>query len=181
MDQSARTATVEVVVGEADGVIPDGTSVSVYADVPAVRGLDRDLLKALRRAARAAALHGIGLRINGGWRSPARQLRLLENAIERLGSREEAARWVATPETSAHVAGQAVDVGPVAAAAWLAEHGTRYGLCRVYRNEPWHFELRPEAARYGNPPLYANPSEDPRHRRGERHTAADTSAIAADA
>ncbi|GAB3764104.1 M15 family metallopeptidase [Microlunatus parietis] len=163
MDQSVRTATVEAVLGEADGVIPDGTSVSVYADVPAVNGLDPALLKALRRAARAAALHGIGLRINGGWRSPARQLRLLENAIERLGS-EEAARWVATPETSAHVAGQAVDVGPVQAAAWLSEHGARYGLCRVYRNEPWHFELCPEAARYGNPPLYANPSEDPRHR-----------------
>jgi zinc D-Ala-D-Ala carboxypeptidase len=176
MNQSARTATVEVPLGEADGAIPDGTSVSVYADVPAVTGLDPALLKALRRAARAAALHGIGLRINAGWRSPRRQLRLLEDAVGRLGSSEEAARWVATPETSAHVAGEAVDVGPVEAAAWLAEHGTAYGLCRIYRNEPWHFELRPEAVRYGQPPLYANPSEDPRHRRGRRHTAGPTPA-----
>lgn len=181
MEQSIRAAAVEVPLGEADGAIPDGTSVSVYADVPAVTGLDPALRKALRRAARAAALHGVGLRVNGGWRSPERQLRLLENAIARFGSREEAARWVATPETSAHVAGQAVDVGPVEAAAWLTEHGVAYGLCRTYRNEPWHFELRPEAVRHGNPPLYANPSEDPRHRRGERHTATPTLARVPDA
>jgi LAS superfamily LD-carboxypeptidase LdcB len=71
---------------------------------------------------------------------------------------------VSTPETSAHVAGEAVDIGPPAAAAWLTEHGARYGLCRVYRNEPWHFELRPEAIERGCPPMYDNPSQDPRHR-----------------
>ena len=31
------------------------------------------------------------------------------------------------------------------ATAWLSEHGAAYGLCQVYRNEPWHYELRPDA------------------------------------
>ena len=45
------------------------------------------------------------------------------------------------PARSAHVRGQAVDVGPKAGAAWLEEHGVRFGLCRRYDNEYWHFEL----------------------------------------
>ena len=52
---------------------------------------------------------------------------------------------MATPDTSAHVSGDAVDIGPSAAAAWLSEHGAAYGLCRIYGNEPWHYELRPDA------------------------------------
>jgi hypothetical protein len=78
---------------------------------------------------------------------------------------EEAARWVATPETSAHVSGDAVDVGPADARAWLSEHGAGHGLCQVYGNEPWHFELRPEAVDRGCPPMYPDPTHDPRMRR----------------
>ena len=59
---------------------------------------------------------------------------------------DEAARWVATPATSAHVSGDAVDIGHADAAAWLSKHGAEYGLCQIYRNEPWHYELRPDAA-----------------------------------
>ena len=36
--------------------------------------------------------------------------------------------------------GDGVDVGPADGAAWLGEHGARWGLCQVYANEPWHFE-----------------------------------------
>src|SRR5690606_1675865 len=78
----------------------------------------------------------------------------------RYGSKEEAARWVATPEASAHVSGDAVDIGPANAAAWLSEHGARYGLCRVYANEPWHFELRPRAMKRGCPPRCDDPTVD---------------------
>ena len=74
----------------------------------------------------------------------------------------EAARWVATPSTSAHVSGDAVDIGPSGAAAWLSEHGAAYGLCQIYGNEPWHYELRPEAIDHGCPPMYADPTHDPR-------------------
>jgi zinc D-Ala-D-Ala carboxypeptidase len=50
---------------------------------------------------------------------------------------------VATPDKSAHVSGDAVDIGPSGAAAWLSERGAEYGLCQTYGNEPWHYELRP--------------------------------------
>jgi hypothetical protein len=60
------------------------------------------------------------------------------------------------------VSGDAVDIGPSAAAAWLSEHGAAYGLCRIYGNEPWHYELRPEATERGCPPMYADPTHDPR-------------------
>ena len=67
-----------------------------------------------------------------------------DEAVSKYGSEAEAARWVATPNTSAHVSGDAVDIGPSGAAAWLSEHGAAYGLCQIYGNEPWHYELRPE-------------------------------------
>ena len=76
--------------------------------------------------------------------------------------KQEAARWVATADTSAHVSGDAVDIGPSDAAAWLSEHGAEYGLCQIYGNEPWHYELRPEAIDHGCPPMYADPTQDPR-------------------
>ena len=66
------------------------------------------------------------------------------------------------PTTSAHVSGDAVDIGPVDATAWLSEHGAEYGLCQIYGNEPWHYELRPEAIDHGCPPMYADPTHDPR-------------------
>ncbi|WP_435068057.1 M15 family metallopeptidase [Amycolatopsis thermoflava] len=153
-------------LGVADGVVPDGAPVSVWDDeVPAVGKLDADLLDALRRAAKAAEADGVPLRVNSGWRSPEYQEELLRRAVARHGSLEKAARWVATPETSPHVAGEAVDIGPARAAAWLSAHGAAYGLCQIYRNEPWHYELRPDAVRRGCPPMYPDPSKDPRMRR----------------
>ncbi|WP_329056132.1 M15 family metallopeptidase [Amycolatopsis sp. NBC_01488] len=157
--EPARTTTR--VPGEADGAVPDGTT--VFDDgVPAVANLDPALLAALRRAATDA---GVEFRVNGGWRSPDYQRRLRRSAVSRHGSEEEAARWVATPETSPHVSGNAVDVGPAEAQAWLSEHGAAYGLCQIYRNEPWHYELRPEAVEHGCPPRYPDPTHDPRMRR----------------
>ncbi|MFB9661241.1 D-alanyl-D-alanine carboxypeptidase family protein [Glycomyces mayteni] len=146
-------------LGPAHGAVPAGTT--VFDDAPAVANLDPDLLAALRRAAAAAAGEGVVFLVNGGWRSPAYQEELLSEAVAEHGSPEAAARWVSTPETSAHVAGRAIDLGRDAR-AWLAVHGGAYGLHRVYRNEPWHFELWPWP---GPPPLYADPSHDPRTRR----------------
>jgi zinc D-Ala-D-Ala carboxypeptidase len=148
-------------VGQADGVVPDG--VTVFDDeFPAVAELDPGLLKALRRAAKDAADDRITFYVNSGWRSREYQNQLLREAISKYGSEEEAARWVATADTSPHVSGDAVDIGPTAAAAWLAKHGVEYGLCQIYRNEPWHYELRPDAANRGCPRMYADPTHDPR-------------------
>ena len=165
--EPARTATDRTALGVADGVadgaVPAG--VTVFNDeVPAVAKLNADLLDALRRAAAVAAADGVEFYVNGGWRSPEYQNRLCREAVVKFGSEEEAARWVATPETSAHVAGDAIDIRRDAW-AWLSEHGADYGLCQIYRNEPWHYELRPEAIEHGCPPMYADPSEDPRMRR----------------
>jgi zinc D-Ala-D-Ala carboxypeptidase len=157
----------------ADGALPDG--VTVFDDEhPGVAHLDPDLLRALRAAATDAAEDGVEFVVNSGRRSPRHQRRLLREAVARYGSEEEAARWVATPDTSPHVAGTAVDVG-FAARAWLAHHGARYGLCQIYRNEPWHYELRPEAIDRGCPPMYADPSQDPRLR--QRPTHRDSAAV----
>ncbi|MEU6388022.1 D-alanyl-D-alanine carboxypeptidase family protein [Streptomyces sp. NPDC046939] len=146
---------------EADGVVPDGVTV-FDTTVPAVTRLDPGLRDALRRAARAAG--GIVFHVNSGWRSPAYQNQLLREAVAKYGSEDEAARWVATAATSPHVSGDAVDLGRSDATAWLAEHGAAYGLCPVYRNEPWHYELRTAAIADGCPALYADPTEDPRMR-----------------
>jgi len=145
----------------ADGVLPDDTS--VFDDrFPGIANLDPALLAALRQAARDAAVEGVEFVVNSGWRSPEYQAELLRKAILEHGSEQEAARWVASPNTSAHVSGDAVDIGTPEAALWLSEQGARYGLCQIYSNEPWHFELRPEAIHQGCPSMYADPTHDPR-------------------
>jgi hypothetical protein len=151
-------------LGEADGAVPDGTTV-FDDEVPGVANLDSDLLGALRQAATDAADDGVEFYVDSGWRSPEYQEQLLREAISKYGSEKEATRWVATPNTSAHVSGDAVDIGPSDATAWLSEHGAEYGLCRIYRNEPWHYELRPEAIDHGCPPMYADPTQDPKMQR----------------
>lgn len=149
-------------LGEADGLVPAGTTV-FDDDIPAVARLRPALLGALRRAAPAAAKDGVEFVVDSGWRSPAYQQQLLRQAVSTYGSEQSAARWVASPATSAHVSGDAVDIGPAAAAAWLAEHGAKFGLCQIYRNEPWHFELRPQATERGCPAMYADAAtRDPR-------------------
>lgn len=150
-------------LGEADGAVSDG--VKVFDDeIPAVANLDPDLLGALRQAATDAADDGVEFFVNSGWRSPEYQEQLRHEAVSKYGSAEEAARWVATADKSLHVSGDAVDIGPSDATAWLSEHGAEYGLCQIYSNESWHYELRPEATDDGCPPMYADPTHDPRMR-----------------
>jgi zinc D-Ala-D-Ala carboxypeptidase len=150
-------------LGEADSAVPDGATV-FDDEIPGVAKLDPDLLGALRQAATDAADGGVEFFVNSGWRSPEYQEQLFHEAVSEYGSEEEAARWVATAETSPHVSGDAVDIGPSDATAWLSEHGAEYGLCQIYANEPWHYELRPEAIAQGCPPMYADPTQDPRMR-----------------
>jgi D-alanyl-D-alanine carboxypeptidase len=148
-------------LGEVDSAVPDGATV-LDDEIPGVANLDPDLLGAMRRAATDAADDGVELLVNSGWRSPEYQEQLLREAVSEYGSEEEAARWVATAETSPHVSGDAVDIGSSDATAWLSEHGAEYGLCQIYGNEPWHYELRPEAIDQGCPPMYPDPTHDPR-------------------
>jgi zinc D-Ala-D-Ala carboxypeptidase len=138
------------------GWIPDGQSLSPF-DVsnPAVGQLDPALLNAVQQAARAAASQGIELRINSGWRSEGFQQRLFDDAVRTYGSADIARQFVASPEVSKHVVGQAVDVAPVDADKWLIRNGIEFGLCQIYANEIWHFELAVDPQ--GNcPPLRPN-------------------------
>ncbi|MET7304832.1 D-alanyl-D-alanine carboxypeptidase family protein [Embleya sp. NPDC005575] len=104
--------------------------------------------KALKPAAYAAwkkidaamAAEGITLNLNSGKRGWVHQQQLLDNKIAEVGSREEALRWVLPPEKSMHVQGIAVDIYPANAQAWLQAKGSKYGWCRMYDNEEWHFE-----------------------------------------
>jgi hypothetical protein len=161
--RASSTGHRGLALGEADGAVPGGTT--VFDDhVPGVANLVPALLGALRGAATAAADDGVEFLVDSGWRSEGYQDELLRQAIAKYGSEAEATRWVATPSTSAHVKGDAVDVAS-AAAAWLSAHGSEYGLCQIYGNEPWHFELRPDAVDHGCPAMYVDPAHDPRMQR----------------
>jgi D-alanyl-D-alanine carboxypeptidase len=149
--------------GEAGGLLPDGTS--PFDNTPGVTGLEPALLAALQNATNDAAEEDIQIIVNSGWRSEAYQQQLLNEAVVTYGSEKEASRWVATPATSAHVHGDAVDVGSYDATAWLSERGAAYGLCQIYENESWHYELRPDAVTDGCPTMFRDPTEDPRMQR----------------
>lgn len=119
-------------------------------DVP---GLTPAMRRAVRLAIAAAGRDGVTLRVTSGRRSGEHQQRLFEDAVRKYGSPELARRWVLPPDESAHVSGEAVDVGPPEAAAWLDRHGVRFGLCRRYANEPWHFERLAAAKGSACPPM----------------------------
>lgn len=118
------------------------------ADVqaPDVQNLNPALLTAVQQASAAAAVDGVTMTITSGWRSPEFQQQLLDDAVATYGSLAAARQYVQTPQQSHHVLGQAVDIGGPAADQWLIANGARFGLCQIYANEPWHFELATDAA-----------------------------------
>lgn len=125
-----------------DGLIPEGSPIGMTdTDVPAIARLDPGLRDAFGAAEADAATEGIVFEVTSGWRDEAYQRWLFQDAIDRYGSADAARQFVATPERSSHVTGDAVDVGPLDAQFWLIEHGSDYGLCQTYANERWHFEL----------------------------------------
>ena len=90
-----------------------------------------------------ARADGVTLYITSGFRSLDRQEILFQEAVRKYGSETEAAKWVLPPQFSNHPKGLAIDVnypGDKAGAYWLEMNGSRFGLCRVYANEWWHFE-----------------------------------------
>jgi hypothetical protein len=138
------------------GWLPDGQTLSPD-DVsnPILGQLDPMVLRAIQDAARAAAADGVDIRISSGWRSAGFQQRLFDDAVRKYGGVEGAKRFVASPDVSKHVLGQAVDIAPNAADDWLIRNGSQFGLCQIYANEIWHFELATdEAGRC--PPLRPN-------------------------
>ncbi|WP_123027282.1 M15 family metallopeptidase [Mycolicibacterium stellerae] len=138
------------------GYLPDGQTISPF-DVtnPVVAWLDPALLAAIQNAARSAEAEGVDVAITSGWRTKGFQQRLFDDAVRTYGNVGTARQFVASPDTSQHVVGKAVDVGPVEADNWLIRNGSRFGLCQIYANEIWHFELAADE-NGGCPPLRPN-------------------------
>jgi hypothetical protein len=128
-------------LGPDDGYIPVGDHVQLTEDVPAVTNLDSRLRDALLSAAQAAAERDVDFSLVDGWRSERYQQYLFDQAVVEYGSEEQASRWVKRPSESKHVQGQAVDIATADAMDWLTRFGAEYGLCQIYANEAWHFEL----------------------------------------
>ena len=105
--------------------------------------VDKQLMNRFKAAQAAAKKDGQALYIASGYRSLERQKVLFAQAVRKYGSAKEASKWVAPPLVSHHPWGVAIDVNypdePVGA-GWLELHGYKFGLCRVFENEWWHFE-----------------------------------------
>ncbi|MGU3654401.1 M15 family metallopeptidase [Mycolicibacterium sp. A43C] len=140
------TALVLAPVAVADpGEQPDRPLTAFDTSDPAIGNLDPALRTAVQNATTAAAAQGISVTVNSGWRSPQFQRQLLEDAIVTYGSFAAARQYVQLPEQSRHVVGTAVDIGGPDAAQWMIANGPRFGLCQIYANETWHFELAADA------------------------------------
>lgn len=144
-----------------DGRLQFGTT-AADTEYAGISNLSPELRDALQKATRDAESESVYVMVNSGWRSAELQTQLLQDAVAEYGSAEEAARWVASPETSLHVSGDAVDVEGDGASDWLATNGAEYGLCQTYLNEPWHFEFQSSAVTNGCAQQYPDPTYDPR-------------------
>lgn len=142
-----RSATLRVTTDSQcpSGLLPLGEgalseSATASGEVDSVHPL---LLNRFNAAKIAAAREGVSLYITSGFRSRERQGELFAEAVEKYGSETEAAQWVLPPQYSHHPEGLALDInypGGRPGAQWLDRNGDRFGLCRVYANEWWHFE-----------------------------------------
>ncbi|WP_144124126.1 M15 family metallopeptidase [Catellatospora sichuanensis] len=119
---------------------------------PAIANLDPALRAAIQQAATDARRDGVTIMINSGWRSHGYQQQLLDDAVASYGP-DEAGRRVNSPDRSTHVTGKAIDAGPPEADRWLQRNGAAYGLCQVYANEIWHYELTTRPGRPCPPQL----------------------------
>lgn len=109
-----------------------------YSD-EAPTGLRTDVLAAWVAVKKYAASRQVVLCLNDGKRSAAQQLALYDEYVQQYG-KAAADVYVLPPDKSAHVEGYAVDVQPATAYRWLQASGGARGWCRIYDNEPWHFE-----------------------------------------
>ena len=105
--------------------------------------IDKQLMNRFKAAQAAAKKDGQALYVASGFRSLERQKVLFAQALRKYGSVQEASKWVAPPLVSHHPWGVAIDVNypdePVGA-GWLEVNGSKFGLCRIFDNEWWHFE-----------------------------------------
>jgi D-alanyl-D-alanine carboxypeptidase len=105
--------------------------------------IDKQLMYRFKAAQAAARKDGQVIYIVSGFRSLSRQKFLFSQAVKKYGNERNASKWVSPPSVSHHPWGVAIDVNypdEPKGAGWLEIHGSSFGLCRVFKNEWWHFE-----------------------------------------
>lgn len=95
------------------------------------------------QAVEAAAAEGVTLRVTDSYRTYDQQVDL----AARKGLYSEGG-WAATPGTSNHGWGMAVDadVSDPATLTWIRANGWKFGFVEAVPREPWHWEYRPSQA-----------------------------------
>lgn len=135
-----------------------------FGDAVPLHRLAAKALEAMQCAARAEGIKAPLLQPTSGFRDPAHQARLWEEAKRKYGSEAKARKWVAPPGASAHQSGRAVDLylggknssanvtklRTLPAYRWLVANARRFGFY-PYEREPWHWEYNPQAPRQSEP------------------------------
>lgn len=142
-EEAATRAGVEPADPQEPGPDRTGTCpVGGYSDEEPA-GLRADAARAWQRIVRVGAAAGITVCLNDGKRSVDQQEAIHADYVAQYGS-QTADELVLPADKSAHIIGLAVDVQPAAAHTWLEKTDGALGMCRMYDNEPWHFEFHPD-------------------------------------
>ena len=120
-------------------------------------GMSKGTQRAFLAAQTDAKAAQLTFTLNSGFRSAAYQQRIFDCWTKQLGSPQAARLYALPANESAHVAGYAMDIAPPSAASWLEASAGKYGLCRRYVNEPWHFEYQSSYKTKGCPALLPKP------------------------
>ncbi|TCO64467.1 D-alanyl-D-alanine carboxypeptidase-like protein [Actinocrispum wychmicini] len=151
----SRVIGYEPVAGQAtfqiEGVVGPDTGAQCPVDKRYVdeqpTGLRDDVLAAYTSLRAKATAEKVTMCLQDGKRSSRQQQAQFDDYVKRFGSRELARNYALPPEESNHVKGVAVDIQPLSAAGWVERSAGKYGWCRRYENEPWHFEYSPDYAK----------------------------------
>jgi D-alanyl-D-alanine dipeptidase len=116
-------------------------STPIYHGSKRPKALRPEMLRRFRAARAAARQEGVRIQITSGYRSLVYQALLFKRSVRRNGPNQ---KWVLPPRLSEHPWGTAIDInykaGKKSGAKWVEVNGYKWGLCRAYGNEWWHFE-----------------------------------------
>ncbi len=130
---SSSTRVPAILRGYGNGRIPKEMLTLIGIGQHRLWGPAADQFKAMRAA---AAADGVSLSVTDSYRTYDQQVTLAEQkGLTKNGG------WAATPGTSEHGWGLAVDVDvDKNGLAWLRSNGARFGFVEPVSREPWHWE-----------------------------------------
>ena len=148
-------------LGEADGAVPDGTTV-FDDEVPGVANLDpRSSVPCARPRRMPRTTASSSSSTAAGVPRSTRSSCSVRRSRSTAPKRRPPDGWP-PPTRLLTCRGTRSTSGPPMPRRGCPSTAPQYGLCQIYGNEPWHYELRPEAIDHGCPPMYADPTHDPR-------------------